>query len=457
MSATPPFQAWLELQYGRSAHAMLRSISAVNLSKPRFGRTVTAARGSVLASPILAAYDPDPDYFFHWYRDAAVVMDALRLLDEDGTAGAAPRIRFGEFVAFELALASLDGRTLAADWRRGIEPRLAPFARPDAELTDVHGAAVAAETRVNPDGTLDLLRWPRPQHDGSALRALTLLRWRRGRAFEPELARALERLLRIDLEFVRTHWHLPCFDMWEEELGLHYYVLCVSAAALEAGAQWLTERGELAAAERDHATAQAIRRRLDSYWLAGAEHYRSRVLADGSTSSKELDIAVLFGVVHAAAPTAASLAPHANPAPPHGPADARIHATLARLEALFDARYGINRQRPAFTAPAMGRYAEDVYFSGGAYYFSTLAAAELCFLSAEAFAAAPVRARDWLAHGDGFLRTVRRFTPPDGALSEQFDRDSGAQTSARHLTWSYAAFISALAARRRARARLEGA
>ena len=32
---------------------------------------------------MLAAYDPDPDYFFHWYRDSALVMDALRLLRGD--------------------------------------------------------------------------------------------------------------------------------------------------------------------------------------------------------------------------------------------------------------------------------------------------------------------------------------------------------------------------------------
>jgi len=31
---------------------------------------------------------------------------------------------------------------------------------------------------------------------------------------------------------------------------------------------------------------------------------------------------------------------------------------------------------------AMGRYAGDVYYSGGAYYFSTLAAAEFCFRAA---------------------------------------------------------------------------
>jgi glucoamylase len=50
--------------------------------------------------------------------------------------------------------------------------------------------------------------------------------------------------------------------------------------------------------------------------------------------------------------------------------------------------------------------------------------------------------------GDAYLATVRAFTPPGGELSEQFDQRSGEQTSAKHLAWSYAAFISCVTARR---------
>jgi glucoamylase len=92
----------------------------------------------------------------------------------------------------------------------------------------------------------------------------------------------------------------------------------------------------------------------------------------------------------------------------------------------------------------MGRYAGDKYYSGGAYYFSTLAAAEFCFRAAIGSSAAV----DLIRRGDAFLETVRRFTPPSGDLSEQFDQSTGAQTSARHLAWSYAAFISCIVARR---------
>jgi glucoamylase len=125
-----------------------------------------------------------------------------------------------------------------------------------------------------------------------------------------------------------------------------------------------------------------------------------------------------------------------------------MHATLTKLEQLFDGLYPINRRRPDTRAAAMGRYEGDVYFSGGAYYFATLGAAELCFLAAGAEPRGSAERTAWIAHGDAFLETVRAFTPESGDLSEQFDQRTGEQTSAKHLAWSYAAFISCVTARR---------
>src|SRR6185437_4479484 len=106
--------------------------------------------------------------------------------------------------------------------------------------------------------------------------------------------------------------------------------------------------------------------------------------------------------------------------------------TLAKLEDLFGALYPINQGR---SAPAIGRYATDIYYGGGAWYAATLAAAEYCYRAGN------------LARGDEYMATVRDFTPESGDMSEQFDRATGMQTSARHLAWSDAAFITAEAER----------
>jgi glucoamylase len=433
---------WVQRQYHHSAAAMMRSISPIGIVKhrPGFAQTVKPRKGSVVASPVLGAYDPEPDYFFHWYRDSAVVVDALRLLFEDAGVECHALAHFADFVQFSLSLQALDGRSLAGpgadpaspSWRDSIAPDYRQYVRTDEDLAAAHGEAVAGETRVNPDGTLDLSRWPRPQNDGPSMRAITLLRWRRSAHFEAGLNGPVDALLRADLEFTRRHWREACFDIWEEEKGLHYYTLRVAAAALEGGAGWFELQGERATALACRANVAEILRLLDGYWREDRQFYRSRILESNASSAKELDIAVIFAALHAA-----------GDGDTHSARDPRMHATLARLERLFDDEYAINRSRGA-RAPAMGRYAGDVYFSGGAYYFSTLAAAEFCFRAALTSPATG----SLVERGDAFLETVRAYTPPSGDLSEQFDQRTGVQRSAQQLAWSYAAFISCAAARR---------
>jgi glucoamylase len=264
------------------------------------------------------------------------------------------------------------------------------------------------------------------------LRALALLRWL-SRALDKAVATEAAELIRADLAFAAAHWRSPSFDIWEEEQGRHYYTLCVAGAALEEGAAWLEDSGEARAARHYRTESGEIWRSLDEFWVAAEEYFRSRVLSGEVASKKELDIAVILAAIHAQ-----------RGGTRHSVHDPRMHATLGRLEALFSDAYPINHNRDARRGPAMGRYANDVYYSGGAYYFATLGAAEFCFRAA----AGGSGSRAWIERGDAYLETVRAFTPAGGELSEQFDKSTGVQTSARHLAWSYAAFISCVTARR---------
>lgn len=444
----PAFESWLERQLRHSARAMLTSISPVSIVKhrPGFGQTIRPIAGAIVASPVLGGYDPDPDYFFHWFRDSAVVIDALRLLYVDRRIGDEALQHLRDFTRFSLAVGRLDGRVDAAapDRRARVAPDFLQWLREDRDLASAYGDAVFAETRVNPDGTLDVARWARPQHDGPPLRALALLRWAAGGHLDAPLLAEAAAMIRFDLDFTLRHWREPSYDIWEEESGHHYYTLRVSAAALAEGATWLHGLGDTARAQRCREESQAVLSLLDDFWVSDGDatqgYYRSRMLPDDRPSPKALDIAVILSAIH-------SLGTEAT----HGPADPRMQATLARLDALFDAAYPINHGRAAGRGPAMGRYAGDVYYSGGAYYFSTLGAAEFCFRAA----ALGGDARHWVERGDAYLATVRAYTPAGGDLSEQFDQRSGAQTSAKQLAWSHAAFISCVSARRMAAAACE--
>lgn len=436
---TQSLEQWIDREYRYAAMAMLRSVSATEIVKtrPGFGQTIRPAKGSIIASPVLASYDPDPDYFFHWFRDSAVVIDALRLLYEDGSLGEEALAHFADFVRFGLSLQTLDGRDLvtSSSWREPVVEKFVQYLRDDADLAGVQNDSVVAETRVNPDGSLDISKWARPQHDGPPLRALAMLRWTRHLSLGADADAPISELIRSDLAFTFNHGDEPSFDIWEEEKGLHYYTLRVSAAALSAGAQWMDSRGNPTEAELYRAKAAAILSLLDGFWMEEAAYYRSRVLESGERSTKELDIAVILSAIHAEASAGV-----------HSVQDVRMQSTLTQLDRLFDGLYAINRDRPADRGVAMGRYEGDVYYSGGAYFFSTLGAAEFCFLAATV-ADDPAA---WIARGDAYLGTVRAYTAVDGDLSEQFDQNSGEQTSARHLAWSYAAFISCVGLRRKA-------
>lgn len=403
---------WIARQKAHAVAGLLRSISpAATKTRSGFGQTIVARKGAVVASPVLASYDPDPDYFFHWYRDSALAMQALWLVRADVPDA---RRHLQDHVRFSLDLMELDGRRMPPDWRARVEPDFVRFLRKDIEAA--HGEAIRAETRVNADGTLDISDWPRPQNDGPALRVLALLRW--GPQTEAEAA-----LLRGDLCFVLDHALEPCFDIWEEEVGLHYYTQRVCEAALRGGSAWLAARdAELSA--RCRTQAGVLAKLLEDFWSPELGFVRSRKL-QGAQSSKELDIAVILAANHAGTPP-----------------DRQLDATLQRLADLFRTTYPINQG--VEDGPAMGRYAGDTYYSGGAYYFATLGAAEYCY-----------RAGD-RRRGDAFLETVRRFAPEDGRLPEQFDQKSGAPTSAKDLAWSHAAFLTCIEARTAGRRAIDG-
>ena len=50
--------------------------------------------------------------------------------------------------------------------------------------------------------------------------------------------------------------------------------------------------------------------------------------------------------------------------------------------------------------------------------------------------------------GDEYLDVIRTHTDAQGSLSEQFDRHTGYERGARDLTWSYGAFLQAIAVRK---------
>jgi glucoamylase len=410
---------WIGAQARLSADLMERAISAAHLRRvrPQFDQNIVPARGSVLASPAIANWDPEPDYFFHWLRDSAVVMGAVVELAAHAPDQSARRRwsgHFQDFVAFSLRLARLDARNFPSSTAQ-TDGAFRKFLRPGAELRSLDADGLLGEPRFNPDGSLDIFRWSRPQYDGPALRALACLRFlAAGGARSPDV----ETLLRLDLDFTVRHAGEACIGPWEEadENAHHYYTALVQLGALVNGRAFTGAAGLKAEAR--------LRAGLDAHWSAQHKVYAAIRPFTGTARDDLVDSAILLAVLDAGLPNG-----------PHSAADPRVWRTLGALEELFAREFPINRGR---AAPALGRSRGDRYFGGGAWYVTTLAAAALNYRRA-----AQERDAGHFARGDAFMATVRDLAPADGHLAEQVDRATGAPASARDLTWSYAAFVAA--------------
>lgn len=154
---------------------------------------------------------------------------------------------------------------------------------------------------------------------------------------------------------------------------------------------------------------------------------------------------------------------------------------LSNLKVVVDSfrTYGINSGIAEGTAIAVGRYIEDVYYNGNPWYLNTLAVAEQLYDALYVWQAqGSIQVTDvslaffqdlWAdvatgeysssssgystlfdavsSYADGFVNVVATYTPSGGSLSEQFSKSDGTPLSASDLTWSYAAFLTAVARR----------
>lgn len=396
--------SWLESHVDSSTRKLLANVSVPG-----------AQLGSVIASPSRA----DPDYYFHWTRDAALAMDALVSLDERAqTASERAPIRQAilDYVFFSRV------------------NQMAPA------LSDL------GEPKYHVNGSPYMGPWGRPQNDGPALRAITLIRFARIllREGQGEFVRAMlydsrlptHSVIKTDLEYISHHAFEKSFDVWEEVKGDHFFTRMVIRRALVEGAKLARTLSDPGAADWYEERAQIMSREIESHWDAQEQVIQPTLGqtegADYKTSG--IDTAVILGVLHG----------YANDGF-FAPEDPRVIATLRRQRAVFATLYPINHDAGDL-GDAIGRYPEDRYsgsdfLGGNPWVLTTLAFSELLFRAAP-FLALPERTVA-LRDAHAFVMRVAKHANPDGSLSEQINRQNGFMMSARDLTWNYAAVLNA--------------
>jgi len=455
IESTQGLEGWLGPQAAKSVQGLF-----LNISPPG------AALGAVSASPSRQ----DPDYYYHWVRDSSLVMGVVLDLYEGSSS-----VQDRDFIL----------KTME---------QYVDFSRLNQITPNLSGGV--GEPKYNVNGTAFTGEWGRPQNDGPALRAVTLIRFAklllaagnqesyvRSKLYDGFIPS--ESLIKTDLEFVSHHWRESCFDLWEDTKGIHFYARMVQRRALVDGAELADLLGDGRAAIWYRSQAQAIEVEILKHWDSERGYFVETLSWDGGNSNKAsgLDVAVVLGVLHGRTSDGFL-----------SPGNDLVVATAEKLREVFKNSYAVN-QNPGM-GTAIGRYPEDSYDGlavgvrpGNPWVLSTFAFAELNYRIAQEWGAQGrvdvtalnlpyLRAvlgdsalgKRWLRSGarlergqadfdllmsriretgDSYMTRVKYHTPRDGALAEQFNRDTGFMQGARDLAWSYASFITALAERSR--------
>lgn len=419
------------------------------------------ARGVVVASPSKS----NPDYYYHWVRDAALVMDVTRVSYE--------KERNPQRKAFFLNTM----KDYVAFSKRNQETPTLSFGR-------------YGEPKFYVDGRAFNEPWGRPQNDGPALRAITLIRFATQLLYENVEGEYLRRFLydsklpaqsviKRDLEFIVNHWKDTNFDLWEEVRGHHFYTHIAQYRALWLGARLADQLNDAFAARHYRTVAGEIAKKLNSYWDNNQGVIRPTLNRDGGVDYKNsnIDTAVIFGIIHSLEEEDAFFSPN----------DERVLATFQATISTFSKLYKVNLSQQG--APVLGRYPEDRYngynssSEGNPWFISTFAAAEFLYRLKQKYAidgkidmtprtvqflkwvgvsnVAPskiaLRSKDTRfqqtlrllkARGDSFLeRGLKHANQQTGQLDEQINRNTGFMQGAPSLTWSYSSYLTALFAR----------
>ncbi|KAI0009288.1 carbohydrate-binding module family 20 protein [Xylariaceae sp. FL0662B] len=401
-----------------------------------------ASSGVVIASPS----DSDPDYFYTWTRDAALVLDTIiqRFVNSyDATL----QTQIQNYIIAQATVQTIDN--------------------PSGSLSDGTGLG---EAKYNADLTAFTDAWGRPQRDGPALRAIALIEysnWLLANGYDSTVSDVIWPIAKNDLAYVAQYWNQSGFDLWEEVQGSSFFTTAAQHRSLVQGSALATTLGD--SPDAYDAVAPQILCFLQSFW-SDAEGY---IVANTNSGRSGKDSNVILASIHTFDPALGC------DAATFQPCSDRALASHKALVDSFREIYTINSGIPVGTAAAVGRYPEDSYYNGNPWYLNTLAAAEFLYDalyvwqtegSIEVTDVSLAFFQDFAsdiatgtyasdsdtytalyeavsAYADGFIDVVSQYTPSDGSMSEQYSRDDGSQLSARDLTWSYAAFLSTAARR----------
>ncbi|KAJ9661612.1 hypothetical protein H2201_006468 [Coniosporium apollinis] len=320
---------------------------------PNGASAQNASRGVVIAGPGIV----NPDYRYTWTRDSAMTIHAIN--EEFFVGNASLQSTIEDYIYAEAIRQTVN--TPLGDlypWGTGLgEPKY------QINLTRFHGV------------------WGRPQPDGPALRAITLMGYIDYLLDNGQMAQAKEEIWPIvqnDLNYVSQYWSIISYDLWEEVAGNSFFTIQSMHHSLVEGAHMAVRLG-YTCPQCESQAPQVACFLANNFWNETGQHVLANINTPEGFSRTGIDSNYLLG----AAENFDIDAPCDNTY--YQPCSSRILASHKAYVDSFREIYPINAGRPANGAVATGRYPEDVYYGGNPWYIGTLNAAEVLYDAAAQF------------------------------------------------------------------------
>jgi len=323
--------------------------------------------GSIMASPSV-----EPDYRFHWVRDSAIVIKNIIHL-----------------------------------YNKVPEPKYMEILENYIKTEQTHIKHHPAEPKFHLDKTPYTGDWGRPQNDGPAMRGIVCIKLLD--VMSAKYAPALYKIILSDLSYTIDEIEEPCFDLWEEEFGYHLYTRMLQTKFIYDSFKNMHIKNK--------------EKKLTSDILTKTRTYLSHHFTnEGINSSYDIhgniqrkyDASFLLGLSHVD-----------YDLPLLDDFEQQIDTYVNTLKEQFNTIYSLNKK---MNIPFMGRYTEDMYFTGNPWIITTIALYQYW------------NYKKYTMEGFGNFLELLREKKMD--LPEQLDKITGENKSVERLTWNYAELIT---------------
>lgn len=394
-------------------------------------------QGSIAAAPDL--HTPGGSYFYHWERDGALSMRTLLMIKQDN------------WVEIEEIFKSY------TNWVIKLYSQIDPF-----------GQDIRTEPKFEiTNGSVYLGGWCRPQNDGPGLQAIALIMgaynlieqgnidWVKKYLWTEDNNIYKGGAIKYNLDYIIDGYDSNTCDLWEEITHPDFFWNRITMKkALDMGIEFSNYIGDLLSSNIYKTTFEKINSTLYQ------THWTGEYLQESNTRPQDSSVMIGLSVGYLESDNM------------FNPTSIEVAKTIDSYNKLFCSEYSINQIDSNKNIPGVlyGRYKGDIYAGGNPWILLTAGLGSVLYRAGLDIKLNGVPdnitlsqwektfnlnysiptdkitlANLFVSQADGVMLRLRTHIIGNNYhLYEQLDKNTGYQTSAVDLTWSYAEVLNAM-------------